>query len=178
MDFKLNYEICDSVEKLESEIKRVRKAQAEYAKFSQILRRLCEKFSKHILKSCGTSIFTQCPAPLKIILSQFSYPAHSLTISISIGISCSPHPTALISIKWFAKANKKISAYTVAAQTAFYNMNIQFKKKSFMYMGGLQNLVNKYPKKQRQYKLLVGCGEHDIPMEIEIVNEWAGYEIS
>ena len=36
---------------------------------------------------------------------------------------------ALISIKWFAKANKKISAYTVAAQTAFYNMNIQFKKK-------------------------------------------------
>ncbi len=83
---------------------------------------------------------------------------------------------ALISIKWFAKANKKISAYTVAAQTAFYNMNIQFKKKSFMYMGGLQNLVNKYPKKQRQYKLLVGCGEHDIPMEIEIVNEWAGYE--
>lgn len=35
MDFKLNYEICDGVEKLESEIARVRKAQAEFAKFSQ-----------------------------------------------------------------------------------------------------------------------------------------------
>ena len=35
MEFKLNYGICDSVEKLEQEIKRVRKAQSEFAKFSQ-----------------------------------------------------------------------------------------------------------------------------------------------
>ena len=32
---------------------------------------------------------------------------------------------ALFSIKWFSKANKKISAYTNEAQTAFYNLNIQ-----------------------------------------------------
>ena len=83
---------------------------------------------------------------------------------------------ALFSIKWFAKANKKISAYTDEAQTEFYNLNIKFRKTSFRYMRGLQNLVNKYPKKQRQYRLLVGCGEHDIPAEIEIVNEWAKYE--
>lgn len=83
---------------------------------------------------------------------------------------------ALISIKWFAKANKKISAFTSKAQEEFYNLNIEFKKSSFMYLAGLQKLVNKYPKKQRQYKLLVGCGEHDIPMEIEIVNEWAASE--
>lgn len=83
---------------------------------------------------------------------------------------------ALFSIKWFAKANKKISAYTSDAQTAFYNMNIQFKKSSFRYMAGLNKLVNKYPKKERNYNLLVGCGEHDIPMEIEIVNNWAEYE--
>lgn len=83
---------------------------------------------------------------------------------------------ALFSIKWFAKSNKKISAYTSEAQQEFYNMNIEFKKKSFMYLAKLQNLVNKYPKKQRQYKLLVGCGEHDIPMEIEIVNEWVARE--
>lgn len=55
-------------------------------------------------------------------------------------------------------------------------MNIRFKKKSFMYLSGLQKLVNKYPGKQRQYRLLVGCGEHDIPSEIEIVDEWAQYE--
>ena len=83
---------------------------------------------------------------------------------------------AMFSVKWFAKDNKKISAYTTAAQTAFYNMNIQFKKSSFKYLAGLQNLVNKYPKKERHYKLLVGCGEYDIPAEIEIVNEWAEYE--
>ncbi|MDE7439930.1 MAG: bifunctional acetaldehyde-CoA/alcohol dehydrogenase [Clostridia bacterium] len=35
MDFKLDYEVCDSVEKLESEIKRVRKAQQEFASFTQ-----------------------------------------------------------------------------------------------------------------------------------------------
>lgn len=83
---------------------------------------------------------------------------------------------ALFSVKWFAKANKKISAYTNEAQTEFYNLNIQFKKSSFKYLAGLQNLVNKYPKKERHYKLLVGCGEYDIPAEIEIVNEWAEYE--
>ncbi len=83
---------------------------------------------------------------------------------------------ALFSIKWFAKANKKISAYSNDAQNAFYNMNIQFKKSSFTYLSGLNKLVNKYPKKERNYKLLVGCGEHDIPTEIEIVNEWAEYE--
>lgn len=83
---------------------------------------------------------------------------------------------AMFSVKWFAKANKKISAYTSEAQTAFYNLNIEFKKSSFRYLAGLQKLVNKYPKKQRSYKLTVGCGEHDIPAEIEIVNEWAEYE--
>ncbi len=35
MEFKLTYGICDSVEKLESEIARVRRAQSEFAKFSQ-----------------------------------------------------------------------------------------------------------------------------------------------
>ena len=83
---------------------------------------------------------------------------------------------ALFSIKWFAKANKKISAYTSEAQTAFFALNIRFKKSSLMYLARLQNLINKYPNKQRKYKLLVGCGEHDIPTEIEIVNEWAEYE--
>lgn len=80
---------------------------------------------------------------------------------------------ALFSIKWFAKANKKISAYTSEAQEEFYNLNLGFKRSSFKYLSGLQKLVNKYPKKQRSYPLLVGCGERDIPMEIKIVNDWS-----
>ena len=83
---------------------------------------------------------------------------------------------ALFSIKWFAKENKKISAFTTEAQEEFYNLNLNFKKKSFMYLAKLKNLINKFPRKNRQYKLLVGCGRHDLPMEIEIVNQWAEKE--
>ncbi len=83
---------------------------------------------------------------------------------------------AMFSIKWFAKAIKKISAYTTEAQEEFYKLNLQFKKKSFMYLAKLKNLINKFQNKQRQYKLLIGCGEHDLPMEIDIVNEWAERE--
>lgn len=83
---------------------------------------------------------------------------------------------ALISIKWFAKANKKISAYTNEAQDEFYGLNIQFKKKSFKYLAKLKELINRYPSKARHYPLLIGCGENDIPMEIEIVNEWSASE--
>ncbi len=82
---------------------------------------------------------------------------------------------AMISVKWFAKANKKISAYTPEAQEEFYNMNIRFKKRSFMYLAGLKNLIGGAQNK-RTYRLLVGCGEHDIPAEINIVNEWAARE--
>ncbi len=83
---------------------------------------------------------------------------------------------AIFSIKWFAKANKKISTYTTEAQEEFYKLNIQFKKKSFKYLAKLKNLVNNLPNKKRQYKLLVGCGQYDLPMEIEIVDEWADRE--
>ena len=69
---------------------------------------------------------------------------------------------ALFSIKWFAKSNKKISAYTVDAQSEFYDLNIKFKKSSFRYLAGLQKLVNKYPKQQRPFRLLVGCCQYDI----------------
>ncbi len=80
---------------------------------------------------------------------------------------------AMISVKWFAKSTKKISAYTPAAQEDFYKMNIRFPKKSFRYLSTLQNLINKHTAGPRRYALLVGCGEHDIPAEIELVNEWA-----
>ncbi len=83
---------------------------------------------------------------------------------------------ALFSIKWFAKDNKKISAYTREAQEEFYKLNIEFNKKSFIYLSKLNNLINKFPVIKREYPLLIGCGEHDIPMEIEIVNNWGKTE--
>ena len=83
---------------------------------------------------------------------------------------------ALFSIKWFAKANKKISAFTLQAQDDFYDMNIQFPKKSFMYLASLNSMVNKYQTGQRAYPLLIGCGEFDIPMELEAVKMWKDRE--
>lgn len=79
---------------------------------------------------------------------------------------------AIFSIKWFAKSNKLISAYTPEAQEAFYQMNIRFPKKSFMYLSGLNKLINKYASVERNYPLLIGCGEKDIPMELKLIEMW------
>ena len=48
---------------------------------------------------------------------------------------------AIFSVKWFAKSNKKISAYTLQAQKDFYEMNIQFPKKSFMYLASMNSMI-------------------------------------
>lgn len=79
---------------------------------------------------------------------------------------------AIFSIKWFAKSNKKISAYTLQAQKDFYEMNIQFPKKSFMYLAPLKSMINVRQAKPRKYPLLIGCGKHDIPMELSAVEMW------
>ncbi len=83
---------------------------------------------------------------------------------------------ALFSIKWFAKANKKISAYTSQAQNEFFSMNILFPKKSFMFLATLNRMVNKYKTGQRNYPLLIGCGKFDIPMELEAIKAWKSGE--
>ncbi len=79
---------------------------------------------------------------------------------------------AIFSVKWFARDNRKISAYTLQAQNAFYEMNIQFPKKSFRYLATLNRLVNAQETAQRKYPLLIGCGQHDIPMERSAVEMW------
>ena len=83
---------------------------------------------------------------------------------------------ALFSVKWFAKANKKISAYTSQAQDEFFAMNMRFSKKSFMFLATLNSMVNKHKTVQRNYPLLIGCGKFDIPMELEAVKAWKSSE--
>ncbi len=82
---------------------------------------------------------------------------------------------AIFSIKWFAQSNKLISAYTTQAQEDFYQMNIRFPKKSFMYLAGLNGIVNKCTTK-RGYPILIGCGDKDIPMELKAVEMWHATE--
>lgn len=79
---------------------------------------------------------------------------------------------AIFSIKWFAEDNKKISASTENAREEFYQMNIHFPKKSFMYLASLNRMVNKHVTQKREYNVLVGCGEHDIPMELLAIDQW------
>ena len=79
---------------------------------------------------------------------------------------------AIFSVKWFAKSNRKISAYTLQAQQDFYEMNIQFPKKSFMYLASLNSMINVRQAKPRKYPLLIGCGKYDIPMELSAVEMW------
>lgn len=79
---------------------------------------------------------------------------------------------ALFSVKWFAKSNKKISAYTSQAQKDFYEMNIQFPKKSFQYLASMNRMINVRQAKPRKYPLLIGCGKHDIPMEQAAIEMW------
>ena len=83
---------------------------------------------------------------------------------------------ALISIKWFAEENKKISACTRNAQEAFYRLNLRFPKKSFRYLATLNRMVNVCKAEGRSYPLFIGCGEYDVPMERKAVEMWAESE--
>ena len=79
---------------------------------------------------------------------------------------------AFISVKWFAKENKKISAHTLQAQNEFFDMNILFQKKSFIFLATLNSMVNKHQTGKRNYPLLIGCGNFAIPMELEAIKQW------
>ncbi len=83
---------------------------------------------------------------------------------------------AAFSVKWFAASNKKISAYTPQAQNEFYEMNLTFPKKSFLYLATLNTMVNVRQAVPRSYPLLIGCGEHDIPSELSAVEQWKKHE--
>lgn len=84
---------------------------------------------------------------------------------------------AICSINWFAEDNKKISAYTEKAQQEFYEMNRKFQRKSFIYLSDLNKMVNVHKPQKRNYPLLIGCGEHDIPMELTAVRMWKDSEV-
>ncbi len=79
---------------------------------------------------------------------------------------------ALFSIKWFSKENRKISAVTEKAQEEFYNMNLRFPKKSFIYLRGIGKMVNTKNDYKRTYPILIGCGDHDVDEEKEALREW------
>jgi pimeloyl-ACP methyl ester carboxylesterase len=79
---------------------------------------------------------------------------------------------ALFSVKWFARSNKLISAVTPEAQEEFYQMNIRFKRSSFRYLAGLSRLVNRHKSTPRNYPLMIGCGDKDIPIEIKAATMW------
>lgn len=83
---------------------------------------------------------------------------------------------AMFSFRRFAEANKKISAHTPKAQEEFYELNLHFPKKSFRFLAGLNRMVNRCRTGKRLYPLMIGCGQFDIPMELEAVKQWKAAE--
>ena len=83
---------------------------------------------------------------------------------------------AFFSMKRFAQANRKISAYTQKAQDEFYEMNLRFPKKSFMFLAGIGRMINQFETGKRQYPLMIGCGQFDIPGEAENIKQWKSTE--
>lgn len=79
---------------------------------------------------------------------------------------------AMISVRWFAKSNMNISAYSQAAQRSFYEMNVKFPKRSFMYLASLNSMINVHKTQKREYPLLIGCGKYDLPMELSAIEMW------
>ena len=85
---------------------------------------------------------------------------------------------AMFSVKWFAKDNKKISAYTESAQEKFYQMNLRFRKSSFRYLASLGKMVNRCEPPVRDYPLMIGVGEHDAPSAKKASALWHEREVS
>lgn len=77
-----------------------------------------------------------------------------------------------VSIQWFAQANKRISAHTPQAQEEFYQMNLRFPKKSFRCLASLNSMINAREPVPRDYPLLIGCGQYDIPAEHTAIKLW------
>lgn len=84
---------------------------------------------------------------------------------------------AIFSVKWFAKSNQKISAWTPQGQAAFYRMNLRFPKSSLRYLASLGKLVNAHQTPPRRgYPLLIGCGEHTVASEKVALEQWRAHE--
>lgn len=83
---------------------------------------------------------------------------------------------ALVSIRWFAHANKYISAYTPEAQAKYYEMNIKFKRNGFKYLTQLSKIINQSSTLTRSYPMLIGCGEFDNEIALEAAKQWHNNE--
>lgn len=77
-----------------------------------------------------------------------------------------------ISMKWFAQANKKVSAHTPQAQEEFLQMNLRFSRRGFLCLASLNKMVNARDPIPRDYPLLIGCGQYDIPSEHTAIEQW------
>lgn len=83
---------------------------------------------------------------------------------------------AFVSVKWFADANRAISAHTPEAQDEFHALNLRFPKKSLRYLASLNAMMNQFSTGPRSYPLLIGCGAFDAPSAIEAARAWHAAE--
>jgi len=79
---------------------------------------------------------------------------------------------ALFSMNSFRKAVAKMTCYTKKGQSLFYQSTSYYKRKSFLVMQGLNNIISDRIVSTPQYKTLILVGEHDIELAIRKAEEW------
>lgn len=79
---------------------------------------------------------------------------------------------ALFSMKSFRKKVSLLSAYTREGQRLFLKSSEFYKRKSFLVMQGIQNVVKNRDNISLPYPILILTGEHDIPLAKKMAEQW------
>lgn len=79
---------------------------------------------------------------------------------------------AIFSMKSFAKKAAEMSCKSVKGKTLFYKSLRFYERKSFLVMGGLQNVVKERVNIVTNYPKLIMVGEFDIKLAKDMAKEW------
>jgi len=79
---------------------------------------------------------------------------------------------AIFSMKSFRKKTAKITCKTEKGRALFYETSSHYKRKSFMVMQGLQNMIKNRETVKPQYQTLILTGEFDIELSKKMAKEW------
>jgi pimeloyl-ACP methyl ester carboxylesterase len=79
---------------------------------------------------------------------------------------------AILSMKSFRKKTAEITCMTKNGQALFYRTTSLYKRKSFMVMQGLQNVIKDRTSIKPQYSTLILTGEYDIELSKKMAKEW------
>lgn len=78
----------------------------------------------------------------------------------------------VFSMKAFRKKNAELTCKSEKGRALFYETTSHYKRKSFMVMQGLQNVINDRKNINQQYVTLILTGDSDIELSKKMAKEW------